>query len=195
MALPSFLKDKDGQNKKGKKAKEKGDFREKCLTLLEQIKTLNEEKYAELSKEFNRGYNSVNVQRNKLLGFYAHLKDELQRLRYDLGGEAQKVLKTVEVKAKKVAKKSTGTTKKVASAVAKSASDAGKTIKKATKKEAPKKAAKKTEKKVEKKVAKKTTKKTEKKVAKKVAKKAPAKKAAAKKVTKKPAAKKKTTKK
>ena len=44
MALPSFLKDRDEKNKKGKKAKEKGDFRAKCLALLEQIKTINEDK-------------------------------------------------------------------------------------------------------------------------------------------------------
>jgi len=170
MALPSFLKDRDEKNKKGKKAKEKGDFRAKCLALLEQIKTINEDKYNELSKEFHKGYSSVNVQRNKLLGFYAHLKDELQRLKFDLGGEAQKVLKTVEVKAHEMAKKTSGTTKKVASAVAKSASDAGKAVKKATKKVAAK-PEKKTEKKVEKKVAKKAP----------VKKKAPAKKKTSKK--------------
>lgn len=194
MALPSFLKDRDEKNKKGKKAKEKGDFRAKCLALLEQIKTINEDKYNELSKEFHKGYSSVNVQRNKLLGFYAHLKDELQRLKFDLGGEAQKVLKTVEVKAHEMAKKTSGTTKKVASAVAKSASDAGKAVKKATKKVAAK-LEKKTEKKVEKKVAKKVEKKTEKKVAKKVAKKVEKKVAKKAPVKKKAPAKKKTSKK
>jgi len=194
MALPSFLKDRDEKNKKGKKAKEKGDFRAKCLALLEQIKTINEDKYNELSKEFHKGYSSVNVQRNKLLGFYAHLKDELQRLKFDLGGEAQKVLKTVEVKAHEMAKKTSGTTKKVASAVAKSASDAGKAVKKATKKVAAK-PEKKTEKKVEKKVAKKVAKKTEKKVAKKVAKKVEKKVAKKAPVKKKAPAKKKTSKK
>lgn len=193
MSLPSFLKDKEQQNKKGKKAKEKGDFRAKCLALLEQIKDLNEDKYHELSKEFHKGYSSLNVQRNKLLGFYAHLKDELHRLKVDLGLEAQKMLQTVEATASSVAKKAKGTTKKVANAVAKTASDAGKSIEKATKKVA--KTAKKTAKKVEKKVEKKVAKKTEKKVAKKVTKKTPAKKPAAKKAAKKAPAKKKASKK
>ena len=68
MSIPDFLKKKFEQNKSTKrKAHNKGDFREKCLELLSQIKDINEHKYAELSKIFNTRYDKINIQKTRLL--------------------------------------------------------------------------------------------------------------------------------
>ena len=92
MSIPEFLQEKLNQ-KQGKS--DKGDFREKCLLLLQQIRGLNEEKYHELMNIFRSRYDKMNIQRKKLLGFYAQLKSELMKLQDDALGEIRKTTKRV----------------------------------------------------------------------------------------------------
>jgi len=171
MSLPSFLREKQEKMKKNRKSN-KGDFREKCLHLLQQIKKYNEDKYKELSKIFQSQYDKINIQKKVILGFYARLKQELNELKKASGEKIHTTSKKIFTKAK----------------VKMDESGVGKKVKKAKKK------AKAFKKKVTKKAAaakKKVTKKTaaaKKKVTKKTA-------AAKKKVTKKVTAAKKTTKK
>jgi hypothetical protein len=120
MALPGFLQQKGKNDDKNKKSK-KGDFREKSLKLLEQIKTYNEAKYQELNKAFNNNFDSVNIQKKKILGFYAQLVAELKVLRTEAGEEVfKKVVKKVEKKVN-VAKKKVEKKKKATKAKAKTA--------------------------------------------------------------------------
>lgn len=152
MALPSFLQQKG--KKDGDKKSKKGDFRAKTLALLEQIKSYNEEKYKELNKTFNASYDSVNIQKKKILGFYAQLKGELRNLKLEAGEELFSTAKKTIQKEVKAAKK---TVKKEVKAAKKTAKKVAKTAKKTAKKVA--KTAKKTAKAATKKTAKKKTKK------------------------------------
>ncbi|TNE99558.1 MAG: hypothetical protein EP326_07910, partial [Deltaproteobacteria bacterium] len=77
MAIPNFLKEMNKQKEKNKKSN-KGDFREKCLHLLDKLKNLNEERYNEMNKVFHDQYNKINIQKKKILGFYAQLKNEIK---------------------------------------------------------------------------------------------------------------------
>ncbi|MBT3586057.1 MAG: hypothetical protein HN509_14215 [Halobacteriovoraceae bacterium] len=182
MAIPAFLQDKDSKKKKNKQ-KAKGDFREKCLKLLEQIKGLNEEKYHQLSKTFKDKYDKANIQKKIILGFYAQLVSEVKKLTdsaQDKFMTSSVVIKKYEAPVKEAVQKVKKATEKIKkNGAQKTAKKVAKTVKKAAKK-ATKNA---------KKAAKKVTK-TAKKAAKKVSK--TAKKAATK---KKPTAKKKKKKK
>ena len=61
----------------------------KCLSVLEQIKTINEEKYTILYRNYRGQFDkTANIQKKKILGFYAQLMDELKSLQ----GNAQERL-------------------------------------------------------------------------------------------------------
>ncbi len=208
MSIPDFLKD---QQKKTNKETPKGDFREKCLRLLGEIKELNNERHSELMKVFRSRYDKINIQKKKILGFYAQLVNELNQLKESAGiqirkttkrvaghhtfKEAQEVVKKVEREAKQIKKTTKRLVNNVTKKVEETKEEIEKNIKKAVQKEEQKKKATKAKKKVSKKVAKKKTTKTKKKTAKKAASKKVAKKKTAKKKSPKKTAKKKTKKK
>ncbi len=83
----SFLKDQIEKKEKEQDRHEsnKNEFRDKILFLLGQIKELNEERYQELNRMFHQGYDSVNVQKKKLLGLHGQLLGELKGLREKAG--------------------------------------------------------------------------------------------------------------
>ncbi len=163
---------------KKKDKRPKVDFKAKCLEVLAQIEELSPERYQDLMRLFKSQYDKVNIQKKKIMGFYALLMSEWKTLRQevDMGiDKAQEVIKTTKKAAKKIIKNPS--MKEVSKAVNKiSEATTKKKVAKKTAKKAAKKTAKKAAKKVAKKVTKKktpakTTKKTAKKVAKKTAKK------------------------
>jgi hypothetical protein len=101
MSLPDFLKDKEDK-KKNPHHGHKGDFRQKILALLQEIKALNEERYTELNRAFHGQYDKMNIQKKRLMGFYGQLVEELRRLRDHAGITIQKttekIVKKIPVK-------------------------------------------------------------------------------------------------
>ncbi len=176
MAIPQFLKQIQEQRDKLKESK-KGDFRAKCVKLLHELKDHNEERYLELSKVFYQKYDKLNIQKKKILGFYALLKNELKQYQEETGiiisAQKQMVKKTtkkVATKVNQVKKNAEKSVKNAVKQVRKEVEEIKKVTKKVVKKAAPKKVAKKA---APKKVAKKAAPKkvAKKKVVKKKAKK------------------------
>lgn len=178
MGLQQFL-DKQEKLKKQMDSKKQA-FQDKCRKALEQIKKYNEERHQELASTFTGQYDSLNVKRKKLQGFYAQLRAELKEMKEQAGDSplqdfskkaqdvvesAHKGFKTVEKKARENIKK---TAKKAEEKTVKKAAKK-KTAKKKTAKKTPEKTTKKTAKKktAKKKTAKKSTEKVTKKAAKK----------------------------
>ena len=170
MALPSFLKDKPKEKKS-----QKGNFREKCSTILNQIKNLSEEKYQELSTIFRKHYDFENIKKKKIIGFYGQLVNEFKKLQSgtfsSINNSTKEIKKQVHATKTQVMKKAKEVTKKVEKVKEEVKEEVKKKVAKKTAKKVEKKTAKKVEKKTAKKVAKKTAKKVAKKTAKKVAKK------------------------
>jgi len=79
MSLNDFLKDKKNHNEQHDDSIKK-DFRDKVLLVLSKIKEHSEEKYHELSGLFHSKFNSPNVQRKVIMGFYAQCVAELKSL-------------------------------------------------------------------------------------------------------------------
>ena len=179
MTLPENFKPQDQTTKK--KTRDKTDFRQKCLHLLDQIKEVNEERYHDLIKMFHSRFNSIHIQKKLIMGFYAQLINELKHLRplaeqglLDIQKSVNKSVKTtkktVNQTIKGVKKASSKLEKNVVAQVKKTTKTAerkiGKlaaTVKKKAKKISKKTAASGLAKKVTKKVVLKNTKKTKKK--------------------------------
>lgn len=183
MSLPPFLKEKMNiQDNEAKKIVDKTDFHNKCIELLAEIKSFNEEKYTELSHLFHEKFNNLNTKKKVILGFYGQLVNELKSLKEQgetiINQGTTQIKKEINQKATKIKKEMKTTAKNLKTSATKKVTK----VKNAVKAVAKKKVAKK-KKTVKKKVAKKKT-----------AKKSPVKKKTAKKVVKK-AAKKKVTKK
>lgn len=134
MSLPNFFNKKKDNQKKN--FKPKNDFRQKCLNVLSEIKSFNEDRYVELSRHFHSKFNHVNVQKKKLLGFYGQLIDELKSLKQKTTPIIKKTKSNIQKVAKKAEKTLKGTKKKK---VAKKATKKKVTKKKATKKKTTKK--------------------------------------------------------
>ena len=79
MSLPAFIKDNDQLIEK-KEKKKKGNFNEKCLEVLRNIKKLDKGKHSELNKTYQSQYCGHNVQKKKIIGFYGQLVHEFKLL-------------------------------------------------------------------------------------------------------------------
>ena len=167
MSLRDFLNKKNELKETIDSRKE--EFRLKCILVLEEIGSLNQDRYHELMKIFSSQYDGLNVKRKRLLGFYAQCKNELQKLKKEAQTGLQDVKKVVKTTTKKVA--NTLTQKIVKAPVKKAEKEPAEKVAKKTVKKTAKKAEKKVAKKAPSKAAAKPAKKTAKKVAKKTAKK------------------------
>ncbi|HLE11371.1 MAG TPA: hypothetical protein VI754_08995 [Bacteriovoracaceae bacterium] len=112
MTLPAFLKEKLEV-----KESNKGNFKDKCLQVLEQIKHFNEEKYKQLSTTFHAYYDNENIQKKKIIGFYGQLVNELKQLRHTatsvISESTQKIQETVDSAKAEVINKSNEIAQKV----------------------------------------------------------------------------------
>jgi len=84
MGMPAFLQKQQEDQAKNKKSN-KGNFRGKCLQLLNVVKSYNEERYHELHRVYHAKYDKDNIQKKVILGFYGQLKNEIRQFKIDKG--------------------------------------------------------------------------------------------------------------
>jgi len=84
MGMPAFLQKQQEDQAKNRKSN-KGNFRSRCILLLNLIKTYDENRYHELHRVFHAKYDKENIQKKVILGFYGQLKNEIRQFKIDKG--------------------------------------------------------------------------------------------------------------